>query len=158
MASWSGHLDDLVRSAFHGYRNHMSRGPDADHELVVAGYAEWARTHIGRTNAACLVLSETGNLGIAAVTAAEGESDTVVVSLAGIVLESRRAGRYGRLLDGVEGWALRLGRTRIRISTQADNVAVQRAWARHGYLPERTEWIVHLRPVGAGDRGVSSNR
>lgn len=142
---WDVTHERLVVRVFAGYRNHMSRRDDVDPASVGSGYAEWAGRHVGVEGAALLTLDRSGHgevEGFAAVSTSE--PGTTIVDLAGVVPEARGRGVYSRLLDGVEEWAAARGSARIRIATQMDNLAPQRAWARRGWLPERSEWIVHL--------------
>lgn len=143
--SWGHPDDELVREVFAGYRNHMSRRTGTSSEEVAAGYAEWAHSHLGRADAACLTIGDHRPTGIAAVTLRTTERE-VVVDLAGIRPAVRGRGEYSRLLDAVEAWGAGRGAHSVVISTQADNIAVQRAWARRGWLPSRSDWVVHLRP------------
>lgn len=127
-----------------GYRDHMSRAPGVDPDLIAAGYAEWAGQHASGPGSVLLLSTPTAH-GFAAVAPSRGDADTLVIDLAGLVPAARGRGEHSSLRDGVEAHALRSGRTRISISTQADDLAAQRTWVRRGWLPERADWMVHLR-------------
>lgn len=145
LSEWGPEHEELVREVFEGYRNHMSRGLGGEHDQVAAGYAEWAQAHVGRDDAALLVWGEPEPTGFAAISVHD-DGTTVVIDLAGVAARARGRGVYAGVLDGVEAWATARGSTRVRISTQSDNIPPQRAWSRRGWLPIRTDWIVHLRP------------
>ncbi len=151
VARWERRHDELVGRIFEGYRNHMSRDGRSGRSVVADGYAEWAANHVGRDDSACLVLDDTNPVGLAAISIRPDDPRSVTIDLAGISPEARRRGEYGSLLDAVEDWALHRGIERISIATQCDNIAVQRAWARRGWLPSSAEWITHLRPSDSVD-------
>ena len=143
-SEWSTEYEGLVQDAFEGYRNHMSRGLGVRGGAVAAGYAEWAQAHVGLDDAAFLVWDESEPVGFAAV--AVHDDGTAGVDLAGVARRARGRGVYAGILDGVEVWASRHGSSHVRIATQSDNIPPQRAWSRRGWLPLRTDWVVHLRP------------
>ncbi|HWM35362.1 MAG TPA: hypothetical protein VNR36_14135 [Pseudolysinimonas sp.] len=131
----------LVREIFVGYRNHYAANPLLDPSAVAEGYAQWASTTLSAGGSA-VVLRRAGTPIAVAVLGAG--SSPARVDLAGVIESERGAGRYAHLLHAVHEVARASGATEIVISTQAENVRVQRAWRNAGYRPDGRERIVHL--------------
>jgi RimJ/RimL family protein N-acetyltransferase len=70
--------------------------------------------------------------------------DHTEILLAGLVPAAQGRRLYGDLLLAVERAAGEAGRERLVISTQVQNVRVQRAWARFGMRPFAAVETVHL--------------
>lgn len=132
----------VVRDSFAAYGNHYTADPLLDPVAALAGYEEWATRSLRRDPADVLVQLLDGEpVGVATVEHAE---DHVEVLLAGLVATAQGRGLYGDLLAAVEARAAARGRGRLVISTQVQNVRVQRAWARHGLRPFAAVETVHL--------------
>jgi ribosomal protein S18 acetylase RimI-like enzyme len=132
-------IDQLTGRIFGDYSNHYSANPLLSREAARAGYREWAAaTPLEQA----LVLSEGGSpIGLATTSIA---SDHLEILLAGIVPEQRGLGRYPHLLAEVEKRAEQRSMPRVVISTQSQNVGVQRAWARFGFLPHSAFNTIHV--------------
>jgi ribosomal protein S18 acetylase RimI-like enzyme len=135
-------LADTTAAIFDGYRNHYAANPLVAAEQVVAGYVDWAGRHLGTSDAAVLAIAHQGDL--VAVAAVSFHGDELEIDLAGVVPAHRRRGIYDALLSLVEEEARRRSLAEVVISTQAHNLAPQRAWARRGWLPQGAFQTVHL--------------
>ncbi|MFF1528386.1 GNAT family N-acetyltransferase [Cellulomonas sp. NPDC058312] len=133
---------DVVRSSFAAYGNHYTADPLLDAAAALAGYEEWATQSLRQDPDDVLVqLLEGVPVGVATV---EHADDHVEVLLAGLVPVAQGRGLYGDLLAAVEARAAARGLGRLVISTQVQNVRVQRAWARQGLRPFAAVETVHL--------------
>jgi ribosomal protein S18 acetylase RimI-like enzyme len=111
---------------------------------VVEGYVEWAGSHRASPTTSVTALEDADDGSIAAVAASTFSPSEASIGLAGVAPRFRRRGVYQRLLDAVAEEARSRGLDRVVISTQAHNLAPQRAWARRGCLPEAGVHTVHL--------------
>jgi RimJ/RimL family protein N-acetyltransferase len=132
----------VVRESFAGYGNHYTADPLLDRSAVLAGYEEWAVGSLDRDTHEVMVQVLDGEpVGVATV---EHSAAHAEILLAGLVPTAQGRGLYGDLLLAVERTARAAGRERLVISTQVQNVRVQRAWARFGMRPFAAVETVHL--------------
>ncbi len=142
-------LDDVVGDSFAAYGNHYSVNPLLDPAKALAGYQEWARRSLDDpTHEVALLLDGAEPVGGATV---EVTGEHVEILLAGLVSRAQGRGAYRALLAWSVAECEVRGLSRVVISTQADNVRVQRAWARAGFVPFAAVETVHL-VRGAGSR------
>ena len=135
-------ISTVVEDSFRGYGNHYTANPDLDPELALAGYLEWAVGAFHRDpHNVVLLLEGDEPRGVATLTQ---DDEDLEIELAGMVGGAQGRGLYGHLLAAIGQEALRRGRPRVIISTQAHNVRVQRAWVRAGMKPFATTTTVHL--------------
>ena len=116
--------------------------PFFDPDRAAAGYVEWALSRVADENGLVLVLCRDNEpIGLATLADLGTELE---IELAGLVSSAQGRGDYGSLLAGCLRTAARSGKGRVVISTQADNVRVQRAWIRAGFKPFAAVETVHL--------------
>jgi ribosomal protein S18 acetylase RimI-like enzyme len=132
-------IGTLTARVFEGYSNHYTANPLLSAMAAEAGYQEWAmRTPLQNA----LVLELDGSpVGIATT---EPTAAHIEILLAGVVPEQRGRGLYQHLLRDVESRARQQALESVVISTQAHNTAVQRAWARYGFLPLAAFTTLHV--------------
>ncbi|MBT9255920.1 hypothetical protein KMZ32_10580 [Phycicoccus sp. MAQZ13P-2] len=135
---------DLVASVFAGYPTHYLASPVFTPALVTEGYVDWARRTVREDPDAVLVQLVEGHAAALATTARVDAGRATEVLLAGTRRDHRRRGVYCALLSGVLATASTEGVERVLISTQASNVAAQRAWCALGLRPVAAWTTVHL--------------
>ena len=132
----------VVRDSFASYGNHYTADPLLDRAAALAGYEEWAAGSLRRDPDDVLVQLLDGEpVGVATLA---HDDDHVEVLLAGLVTSAQGRGLYGDLLTAVEVRGAEAGAERLVISTQVQNVRVQRAWAQYGLRPFAAVETVHL--------------
>jgi hypothetical protein len=132
-------IDDLTTRIFANYSNHYSANPLLSLEAVEAGYREWAtKTPL---NDVVVLFKNESPIGMATTASTP---DHIEILLAGIIPEQRRGGLYPHLLLEVESRAYEESLGSVAISTQAYNIAVQRAWAQYGFLPLAAFNTIHV--------------
>lgn len=134
-------VDRIVERSFDGYTNHYSANPLMAPGDVVAGYRAWARSTASGGGLAFVIQDDAGFGGVATVDAGPKHWE---IELAGMEPEAAGRGLYRRLLDGVASAARLAGVDGLLISTQAQNIRVQRVWARAGFVPVAAFDTVHL--------------
>lgn len=128
-------LEELVRDSFQRYGNHYLANPDLDPAAALDGYVEWAQAALSRRADNVLLLREERRaVGLATLTQGSDDDD-LEVELAGLRGNGQGRGLYAHLLRACAEEARRRGSRRLLISTQVQNVRVQRAWARAGLVP-----------------------
>ena len=141
-------LDRVVARVFGGYVNHYTANPLLDRDLALAGYVDWVRrTADTDPDDLGLLVHGTENVGVG-TWFVDPAGDFVEILLAGLVPEARGHGWYAALLGEVGRVASGLGVPRVVISTQAANLAVQRAWVTAGFRPFAAVTTAHAVRAG----------
>lgn len=140
-------LDTLMDGVFSAYANHYTANPLLSAAAALAGYREWARSHIDQPDRLCWLSHEDGVVTGMACSRHDSATGIAVGVLHGIAPGHGRRGVYTDLIRATQWHYRKAGFQRLDISTQAANLAVQRVWAREGFRPERTEHTWHLQPM-----------
>ena len=149
-------LERLVAGVFGGYVNHYTANPLLAADLALEGYVDWVcRTARDDPDGLAVLADGDESVGVA-TWFADPTGDLVEILLAGLVPEARGLGWYAALLGEVGRVAAGRGVPRVVISTQAANVAVQRAWVTAGFRPFAAVTTAHAvrRGLLAGSRTV----
>ena len=139
-------LDALVTEIFAGYRNHYSSNPILPKVDVLDGYCEWAREYCrnGREGRWAWIVRDAG-LPVAFLTCSEAkDAQEAVVVLNGVLPEVAGRGIYGDLVTFAQQFFAQRGVPLMLISTQVQNVAVQKAWTHSGFVPTHSYFTVHV--------------
>ncbi len=139
-------LNSLVTEIFDGYRNHYSSNPFLSKVDVLDGYCEWARGYCrsGREGRWAWIVRDSG-VPVAFLTCSEAEGgEEAEVVLNGVLPAVARRGIYGDMISFVQRFFARRGVPRLLISTQVQNVVVQKAWIRLGFKPTHSYLTTHL--------------
>jgi ribosomal protein S18 acetylase RimI-like enzyme len=135
-ANWADQTEliDLVFRAFANYENHYHANPAFSHTDVLAGYGEWAVSHLNDVKQCrtWVATDPDGLIGFmcCSFNTEKGEAEIV---LNGVSPEHARKGVYSDLLNLAKQHFAGMGLERIRVSTQIGNYAVQRAWTNEGF-------------------------
>lgn len=136
------HIASVLEDSFAGYVNHYSVNPLLAADVVVAGYAEWAKSTMANpVNRVFVVLDHERLIGVAVIAVS---GDVWEVELASISSAAQGQGNYRKLMERVLASAAEGGASRLVISTQSHNITVQRAWASMGFRPISSIETVHL--------------
>lgn len=130
-------IESLVKTIFSSYRNHYSSNPKLQGIKPVEAYVDWALSKLNQEGSTFLLRENAKNIGYALV---ETQLNSANVLLAGVVPEAEGTGAYREFLR------LLTEQTNLDtyISTQTDNVRVQRSWVAAGFKPSRAFSTVHL--------------
>jgi ribosomal protein S18 acetylase RimI-like enzyme len=144
-----GDVEAMVRATFADYPTHYSASALFDARRVLSGYVDWAGRLASDSPENCVtVLGDHDELMALATTQVVDDSHSLEVLLAGTAPAHRGQGVYRRLCAGVAARAAQLGCRDVVISTQASNIAVQRAWTSLGLRPFAAFTTVHARLAG----------
>lgn len=134
-------LDELVRAVFDHYPNHYNANPALAGGSALEGYVEWARAYVEASGRAAL-LTEVGDALAGLCTLDLG--DDAEIALIGVRAEHRRHGLAAAMMRAAARRAAAVGARRLLISTQVQNIPVQRVWAGLGLRPEHAFTTLHL--------------
>ena len=138
-------LSDLVRailSSFAGYRSHWHYNPRTNHVQMAEAYSEWVTNFINRQDIYCYIINVGNDLAGMAMVQSSGEIAEIL--LAGIVREYQSQGLYQDLISYVEHDLRQKSAKQIVISTQSQNIRVQKSWARYGLVPQMSVQTIHV--------------
>lgn len=133
-------IASLVRDVFDRYQNHYAANPLLDRSRSVEGYVEWA-VSVAEEHGHLRVDDDRGPVGFGLVDWSAGPPD---VRLAGVCGRSRGAGRYRDVVLTMMHEARSRGERELWISTQVQNIAVQRTWSGLGWRPFSAFDTTHL--------------
>lgn len=131
----------LVIEVFDDYQNHYAANPLLDRRAALDGYVEWATQTCRETGGYVTIADDTGLLGFGVI---DWNSQPPDVRLAGLRVRARGLGRYRDLMVALMHESRSRGHGELRISTQVQNIAVQRTWSRLGWRPLRAFDTAHL--------------
>lgn len=123
----------IARLCFSGYFSHYSADSRLDRVQISEGYVDWAqRSCADRTVASCMLLAivdgtVAGFFALRRNSSTEGEATLVAThpQFAG-------AGIHGELIVRSKQWCSDQGLRRLILSTQINNLKVQRSWVNRG--------------------------
>jgi RimJ/RimL family protein N-acetyltransferase len=136
---------EVARDAFQGYFGHYHADPRLDNAAADAAYVEWAETataQCGSKEPVLIVENKTaGVVGFATMRLnSKDESEGV---LFGIHPNAQGGGLYSAFIIEAMHEGQNLGTSRMIVSTQINNYAVQRVWARLGFTHCRSLYTFH---------------
>jgi hypothetical protein len=138
-------LGALVEEIFPGYTNHYFSNPLLDPQSILDGYVEWALSYLGAQDAgrtAFFVRSPDATVGFATCSFEAGERCEGV--LYGVTSSAAGQGVYTDIIRLTKGHFRDRGFRRMVVSTQVQNLAVQKAWVREAFFMSEAVVTVHL--------------
>lgn len=136
-------MDGLIADIFYNYQNHYTANPllSAD---IVAAYQEWVKlfnsdSKNGRT--AWMAKQDDAYIGFMAC---EFTNQCCEIRLTGVATEARGRGVFHAMLNQVTHYCVKKGVSTITVSTQLQNYASQKAYAKHGFLMDHAFITVHI--------------
>jgi hypothetical protein len=135
-------IESMIRSSFANYRSHWHYNPRTRDIRMEDAYFEWVSNKINQANSNCyLMFLDDQAVGFALTEVTNHFGD---VLLAGIATDFQALGLYKYLLTQIEHDMALAEIEKMVISTQSQNIAVQKAWTRYGLLPLMTVQTVHI--------------
>lgn len=125
-------LHALIRQTFVDYVSHYHANPMFGSEDILNGYIEWAMSHATGTNTHLWLARRAGVL-VAFAACKILDSGEMEGVLYGVSPIAANGGVYGDLIRFTQAAACEMGVSRMIVSTQVHNFAVQKVWAREGF-------------------------
>lgn len=126
-------IDTLIDTVFARYPSHYTANPLLAREDVVAGYREWALSHLHREHRLTWLARADGRVAAIACSAFDPVTGQCQGVLHGVHPDFARGGIYTALIRHTQAYFRELGCSQLEIQTQAWNIPVQRVWAREGF-------------------------
>lgn len=137
-------ITSLVHRVFADYPNHYTANPLLARADVLEGYCEWALSHLGHAQRVTWVARVDGRIAALACSAFDPVTGECEGVLHGVLPEFAQRGIYTALIRHTQQHFRAYGFRWLTIKTQARNLAVQRVWAREGFVLDRVQATVHV--------------
>ena len=134
----------LVQTVFAEYPNHYGANPLLARKDVVAGYGEWALSHIDASERTCWVARMDGRIVGLACSAFDPRTGVCQGVLHGVLPEFARNRIYTDLIRFTQRTFRERGLSTLEISTQVGNLRVQRFWVKEGFRFESAVDTYHV--------------
>ncbi len=135
--------DRLVREIFAGYQNNYSTNPVLEADLIEI-YQDWARSYAtDRSNGKVSWLVGHGDDFWGLITCLV-EKNQLEIILNGVLPRESGKGIYGDMIRFVQRFCMENNLSRIKISTQVNNYAVQKVWGREGFYVKNAFLTIHI--------------
>lgn len=134
----------LVRRVFADYPNHYTANPLLARRDILDGYCEWALSHLGHPRRVTWVARVDGRIAALACSAFDPATRHCEGVLHGVLPEFAQRGIYTALIRYTQQHFRAAGYRALSIKTQARNLAVQRVWAREGFVLDQVQATVHV--------------
>jgi GNAT superfamily N-acetyltransferase len=134
----------VASRAFAGYFGHYHADPRLDRRQCDELYADWAeRSCLSREVADQVLVATLAGEIVAFLTLRLNDDDAGEGVLFGVAPEAQGRGISRELMMGAMRWFKEQARSRMLISTQITNIAVQKVWSRLGFEPSKSYYTFH---------------
>lgn len=126
-------LRALIAETFLGYKSHYHANPLLAPAQILAGYQEWAEGHALSPERTLWIAERDGRLAAFAACSETADGRTGEGVLYGVSPSESGGGIYGDLIRYTQADFAARGFSTMLVSTQVNNFAVQKVWAREGF-------------------------
>lgn len=138
------HIEPLAATVFRGYDGHYHADPRLDPAQCDAAYVSWAvRSCQSREVADDVLVAELDGRLVGFVTLRLNNPSDGEIVVGGVTPEAQGRGIYRSFIVRGMEWCRSRGARRTLVSTQIQNTAVQRVWARLGFEPTHAYYTFH---------------
>jgi GNAT superfamily N-acetyltransferase len=137
-------ISEIARQAFRNYLGHYHADPRLDKAQCDATYISWAERSCQHPEVADVVLvaHEEGQP-VGFLTLRRNSDEEVEIPLNAVLPTMQGRGVYQSLLQEALLWSAGKGFRRLVVSTQINNIPVQKAWARQGLEMHHSYYTFH---------------
>jgi GNAT superfamily N-acetyltransferase len=135
-------FENMIKKIFYNYQNHYYSNPLINREKIAEGYAEWAVNTINSGQNHNL-LAFINNIPVGFLTCSYN-NDYADIILNGVLPEYQNRGIYTEMIRHVKNYLYELKVPILKISTQIQNIGVQKVWNREGFVLKSAYVTIHL--------------
>jgi acyl dehydratase/GNAT superfamily N-acetyltransferase len=138
-------LNEIIPIIFKNYQNHYFSNPFLNKEKIIEGYIEWAKKYSGieKGKISWLIYSEDEIAGFATCSFNEQAKECEGV-LYGVMPNFSGKGIYSDIIRFTQKYFKEQGYTKMLVSTQLQNIAVQKVWSREGFIIDHSYETYHI--------------
>ena len=134
----------VAQAAFSGFFGHFHADDRLQKSDATAVYVDWTRHLVRNLDAEHPVLvSERAGRPVGFLTLRRNSPEELEIVLNAVHPDDQGTGIYGSLIDAALRHAIEVGAARMIVSTQINNIAVQRAWGKRGFRMLRSLYTFH---------------
>jgi len=139
-------LEGAVEEIFPAYRNHYDVSPYISRDGFMEGYKEWAMGHAEGCDPGKIAwVVHRGEQFVGFCNCSHDvEAGVSEMVLFGVAPGASGGGVYGDMIRFTSRYYKDQGYQKIRASTQVENFAVQKVWAREGFLMDEALMTIHV--------------
>jgi acyl dehydratase len=137
-----GVLGKMVIEIFKGYTNHYFSNQYISKDEILEGYTEWVINFIDDETKDVFIVYQ-NEIAIAFATCATVDEIAEGV-LYGVMPNSAGGGIYSDIIRYTQNYYLQKGFSKMKVSTQVQNYAVQKVWSREGFYINESYATVHI--------------
>jgi ribosomal protein S18 acetylase RimI-like enzyme len=140
-------LDHVVETIFSGYQNHYYANPCLSRSAIIEGYLEWAKSFTKTDDEGVTWLIKDGiTLETVAFLACYFNKKNSVcdLKLGGVMPSFSGKGIYADFVRYAQNYFKNRNIKTMITSTQLQNIAVQRAWQKHGFRFDKSYETYHI--------------
>jgi ribosomal protein S18 acetylase RimI-like enzyme len=135
----------IARLAFKDYLGHYHADSKLSREAADETYVSWAhRSCESRMVADAVIGIEDSEGEMMGFITLKQSGESASIELNAVSPRYQRRGIYAGLVRLSMYWAMQHSCRRISVSTQLNNVSVQKVWCRHGFEPASSYYTLHL--------------
>ncbi len=137
-------IERVAAEAFAGYYGHYHADPKLDSRKCDEGYVSWAvRSCTSKEVATEVLVAERDHQIIGFATLRSNSPEEGEGVLFGVAPEAQGLGIYRAFMVNGMLWSSEKNAKRMVVSTQINNLAVQKVWCRLGFEPARSYYTFH---------------
>lgn len=135
-------LEEMVCEIFSDYTNHYYSNQYIDKKDILKGYTEWVINFIDDdSKEVFLVFKDDKAIAFATCSEENGIAEGV---LYGVMPNSSGGGVYSDIIRFTQNYYIEKGISKMKVSTQVQNYAVQKVWGREGFYMNESYATIHI--------------
>lgn len=139
-------IEQAIPEIFAEYTNHYTSNPSLDRTKITLGYIEWAKGFVkekDRSKISWIVYKDKTPIGFATCSVNDSTSECEGV-LYGVLPGFSGGGVYSDIIRFTQNYFKKQGISVMKVSTQIQNFAVQKVWAREGFVLKEAFYTFHI--------------
>jgi ribosomal protein S18 acetylase RimI-like enzyme len=138
-------LKEIVPSIFEGYQNHYFSNPFIDKKEIQEGYTDWASSFLREEEGKISwYLKIEGHISGFVTCSFDKSASFGEIVFGGILPQFSGHGLYSDFIRHCQLFFQRMGLKEVLVSTQTQNYAVQKVWAREGFRMSHSYETYHI--------------
>lgn len=138
-------VESLAREAFRDYLGHYHADPKLSRQAADETYASWAyRSCLGFPVADAVIGIENDKSDIMGFITLKRDQQLTLIELNAVSPHYQQRGIYAALVGLAINWAVKQGCVKLSVSSQLNNISVQKVWCRLGFEPSKSFYTLHL--------------
>ena len=135
-------LQKMVKVIFKNYKNHYSSNKYINTDDALEGYVQWVISFLDCSNKDVFIVYR--NEKPIAFATCEYSQDDIEGVLFGVMPDASGGGVYSDIIRFTQAHYQKKGIKLMKVSTQIQNLAVQKVWSREGFMLQDSYSTIHI--------------